>query len=60
MGERIGVFLVASGITGTLTIKNGKLVRVVLKAGYPMIDRIAIVFTVLLAETNVEIALGKT
>ena len=47
-------------LTGTLYIKDGKLVRVVLKAGYPMIDRIAIAFTALLAGTNVEIALGKT
>ena len=47
-------------LTGTLTIKNGKLTRIVLKAGYPMIDRIAIALTALLAETNVEIALGKT
>ncbi|MAE40909.1 MAG: hypothetical protein CML07_08345 [Psychrobacter sp.] len=47
-------------LAGTLTIKNGKLVRIVLKAGYPMIDRIAIALTALLAETNVVIALGKT
>jgi len=47
-------------LTGTLTIKNGKLVRVALKAGYPMIDRIAIALTALLTETNVVIVLGKT
>ena len=47
-------------LSGTLSFKHGKLVRIVLKAGYPMIDRITLAFAALLDDTGVEIAFAQT
>ena len=47
-------------LSGTLSFKHGKLVRIVLKAGYPMIDPITLAFAGLKDDTGVEIAFAQT
>ena len=47
-------------LAGSLSFRHGKLHRIVLKAGYPMIDRITLAFAALLDDTGVEIAFAQT
>ena len=47
-------------LSGTLSFRHGKLHRIVLKGGYPMIDRITLAVAALLDDTSVEIAFAQT
>jgi len=47
-------------ISGQLFIKKGKLNRIVLNPGYPMMDRIVVAFSALLADSSVQVTVGDT
>jgi hypothetical protein len=47
-------------LSGQLTLKNGKLVRIIFKDGYPLMNRILVAFSALLAPYRIQIGVSDT
>ena len=47
-------------LSGRISINKGRLARIVLKDGYPLMNRIVVAFSALLADNSVQIIVGKT
>ena len=47
-------------LSGRISIKKGRLASIVLKDGYPLMNRIVVSFSALLAASSVQVIVGET
>jgi len=47
-------------LSGWISIKKGRIARIVLKDGYPLMDRIVVAFSALLADASVIVVVDET
>jgi hypothetical protein len=47
-------------LSGQISIKKGRITRIVLKDGYPLMNRIVVAFSALLADNSVQVIVGQT
>ncbi len=47
-------------LSGRISINKGRLARIVLKDGYPLMNRIVVAFSALLADNSVQVIVGET